>query len=361
MRFALALSVVAAALGVAAPAQAQEWRPERPYRGLFGAGVTDAEQLLTAMATLGTGWDKNLIADFGGQRLLTSTDKPFRSGAVTGSGVLAYSLRRSFATLSASAGGSAYYYPRISRQVITREYVNARGAATIGYGFSAYGAASYQPFSLRNMFVTAFDVADTDSAVLDFPASREHYLSQSAGVTYNRRLTQSRTFGANYDYQHRSQGATLSEYNMHRAGARLTQQISRGLSFRMGYGYSEASYGDDNLYAHHVIDVGLNFNRALSLSRRTSVSFATGTSASRSDREGSLRFHLNGAARLSHEIGRTWGAGLSYAPSSRTPWRRGWGVSSTGVPSSKSAYRRCAGVDTRVAAETSRPTAPVPV
>jgi hypothetical protein len=81
----------------------------------------------------------------------------------------------------------------------------------------------------------------------------------------------------------------------------------------MGYGYSEASYGDDNLYAHHVIDVGLNFNRALSLSRRTSVSFATGTSASRSDREGSLRFHLNGAARLSHEIGRTWGAGLSYA------------------------------------------------
>jgi hypothetical protein len=332
MKIALTSFVVIVSLGVTASAHAQE---RRPYRGLFAGGVDGSEQLLTASASLGTGWDQNLVADFNGRNRLTPGDGPLQTGAVTGSATLAYSLRRSTTTLSASAGGSAYYYPRISRRLITREYFSASGEVGLPYGFSAYGAARYQPYSLRNlfgsdygfspydpaasrpyvprnMFVTAFDGTAEDGTFVDFPASREHYFSQSGGVAYRRRLTQRRTFSAGYDYQHRSRGA-LGEYRRQRAGAHLSQQVSRGLSLRIGYGYSDTWYGADAHFAHHNIDAGIDYGRALSLSRRTSVSFGTGTSASRSDRENSLRFRMSGSAHLSHEIARTWGAMLSYS------------------------------------------------
>jgi len=335
MQIALVSLVVIVSLGVTAAAHAQERRPERPYRGLFAGGVDDNEQLLTASASLGAGWDQNLIADFGGRNLLTPGAGSLQTGAVTGSGALAYSLRRSTTTLSASGGGSAYYYPRISRRVITREYLSARGEVGIGYGFSAYGAVRYQPYSLRslfgsdlefpgydpaasrpyvprNMFVTGPDGTAEDGTFVDFPASRQHHLSESAGVGYRRRLTQRRTFSAGYDYRHRSRG-TLGEYHRQTAGAQLSQQVSRGLTLRIGYGYSDVWYGESGHFAHHNIDAGIDYGRSLSFSRRTSVSFGTGTSASRSDRENSLRYRMSGSAHLSHEIGRTWGAVLSYS------------------------------------------------
>ena len=46
---------------------AQQSRPERPYRGLFGGGggavSSDVEQSLTATASVGGGFDTSVLAD----------------------------------------------------------------------------------------------------------------------------------------------------------------------------------------------------------------------------------------------------------------------------------------------------------
>ena len=65
---------------------------------------------------------------------------------------------------------------------------------------------------------------------------------------------------------------------------------------RAGYTYGEGDYGDGGTREHHAIDAGVNYNRALSISRQTTLSFGTGTSALRT--LGNLRFTITGNARL---------------------------------------------------------------
>jgi hypothetical protein len=105
-------------------------------------------------------------------------------------------------------------------------------------------------------------------------------------------------------------------YERHTVSARLTHDLGRGLNAHAGYGYSDARYRQDDRYVNHNIDLGVDYNRSLSFSgRRTTLSFGTGTSASRSgsvERRGSFRFRATGSAQLSHEIGRTWDASLAY-------------------------------------------------
>jgi hypothetical protein len=62
-------------------------------------------------------------------------------------------------------------------------------------------------------------------------------------------------------------------------------------------------------------DFGVDFQRSLSISRRTKVNFWTGTTAVSDGIPGSNELHFNviGGARLLRELGRTWGAGLTYS------------------------------------------------
>ena len=106
--------------------------------------------------------------------------------------------------------------------------------------------------------------------------------------------------------------ANTGRFDRHAAGASLVHALGKGLDLKAGYRYSVALYEGSNDSQGHVIDAGVNYNRALSFSRRTSFSFSTGTTASQTAPDGSLRYWATGAARLYHEIGRTWTAILSY-------------------------------------------------
>jgi hypothetical protein len=85
--------------------------------------------------------------------------------------------------------------------------------------------------------------------------------------------------------------------------------MTRDLSLRLGYRYTRADYGDRITEVHRP-DVGLDFARALSLTRRTSLTFGVGTEATvYQDR---TRFHAVGNVNVLHEIGRSWTAGGTY-------------------------------------------------
>jgi hypothetical protein len=69
--------------------------------------------------------------------------------------------------------------------------------------------------------------------------------------------------------------------------------------------------GNEPINALHIIDMGASYNRALSFSRQTTLTFGTGTEARRHN-AGELRLRATGQFQLTHEIGRTWRAWLSY-------------------------------------------------
>lgn len=66
----------------------------------------------------------------------------------------------------------------------------------------------------------------------------------------------------------------------------------------------------------HNIDAGVDYARSLSISRRTSLGFRTGSTAFR-DSSNNLQFDVIGSAGLTHQIGRTWDASVMYERSVR--------------------------------------------
>jgi len=101
------------------------------------------------------------------------------------------------------------------------------------------------------------------------------------------------------------------DFGTWQAGAHASYNIASGLSARIGYGYSEGRYPDGLSNSQgHALDAGIDFSRALSLSRRTKLAFATGSYVGVYQEEKHYRFLGN--ATLSREIGRSWNAALAY-------------------------------------------------
>lgn len=315
----LVFVLVLSALAVTDRAEAQ-WRAERPYRGLFAGGIGQTSQLLTATGSLGTGWSDNLLVDpQGGSDFLPGqSGSQFRGGVYTVSGVLSYSLNLGALGIGATAGTTGQYYSSSTGEFVRRDYANVGGSAPLGKGLSVRGSASYQPYSLRSVFPGLLDPVLGDPAIVDedFPASRLHYVSYSAGVDYTRRVSRRWSLSAGYDYQIRpAVEAGFGGYQRQTARARLSRDLGRGLAFQAGYSYSQVLYDElgDNI-PYHQIDLGVNYNRAfsLSLSRRTLLSFTTGTALYQVVEPKTFEFQVTGSARLTHEMGRTWNASASY-------------------------------------------------
>src|SRR5688500_8910763 len=105
MKSSLTSIVCAAALLIAVPAAAQQPRPARPYRGLFGGGMGDTEQVLTLTGSVGVGYDDNVLADQSGTGGLGTDPRIDQSGTFQQmSGGLTYSLERTRVSLGASLG-----------------------------------------------------------------------------------------------------------------------------------------------------------------------------------------------------------------------------------------------------------------
>ena len=97
-------------------------------------------------------------------------------------------------------------------------------------------------------------------------------------------------WGSRADFRHR-----VSKHSILRAS--YTREQSR-----------QQLLGDD-VFIHELIDVGVDTDRDLSITRHTSLAFYTQTSILRAP-GGPRRFRLNGGATLAHDFQRTWNAAV---------------------------------------------------
>jgi opacity protein-like surface antigen len=316
MRIPLLLSLVlAVAVGVD-DASAQGPRPGRPYRGLFGGGVGDFTQLLTVNGSVGTGWDNNLLADALGREtgVVNDLNSSHRGGLGTASASLNYSLNKERVSARASAGNTTRYYPSLGSDFVNRQYLFSGGSWNIGKGLAVGASASYQPYSLGALYPGLIDPRTGDEIVdEDFASSSQHYAAYSGVMSFEHRLSRRTTFSIDGTY-HIRDSSFQGLRTVRSAGAGISRSLTRDLSLRLGYRYYDAEYdGYGGRAANHVIDVGIDYAHALSISRRTQISFSTGTSADRSAVTNQMRYRAIGSADLTHEIGRTWFASLGYS------------------------------------------------
>lgn len=326
MKRVVSLVVLSVALAsVAVPVWAQSSRPGRPYRGLFSGGGGDTTQRLTATATLGGGWDDNLAADaLGRSQVRVSDANTSQRGALgQASAALLYNVNLSRLRVNASAGSSGRYYPSIVNRFLRRDFAVLSTHAQVGLGIVANASVSYRPYSLHALFpeLQSQDEAPLDeieaSPDLDLAASSEHLLTYGGGLGYQRGLSRRTSLNTSYSYRRRkSTTDVLRGFERQSAGGGVIYNLSSGLALKAGYHYMQAEYDrSGRLARNHVIDGGLDYRKNLALSRRTYVSFSTGTTASTDpvNERSRTRFHLVGGAMIEHEIGRTWQAAVRYS------------------------------------------------
>jgi hypothetical protein len=325
--FALAVPFALVMLGaVSVGVYGQTPRANGPFGGLFGGGAGGFSQQLTLNAALAAGYT---------QSGLTSTDTTGGSGDVRSirsssfqqaSAGLGYSLSRSRVGFSASTGTSASYYPRFQDRFLLTGYGSAGGDLQLWKGMrvSVSESVTYRPIYFLNTLSALVDPTSqlaTDPSLLGIDpalyggARNERVLtSWTAGaIRQDLSLTSRVSLSLSYAYARSQSSRGDRNLSTQNGLGRLQIGLAKGLSLRLGYGRSVGSYGGANRQrvAREHIDAGLDFNRALSLTRSLTLSFGSGLTAVKYDAR--KRYVLAGHIRLNRHIGRTWNAGLAYA------------------------------------------------
>jgi len=307
-RVTLALGVT---LMACSPASAQ-FRPERPYRGIFASGVDNSTHSVVGNGTLSAGYDDDLLADATGRDQPVSNQQGIL-GQVSGG--LSYTLNVDRVSLNAGAGSTVRYYPSLEREYFTTHNAGVNASARIlnRPEVSLFGSANYQPVNFLSAFPALDNSLTLENPEPDFVPVESQYVAYAAGVSISQPL--SRRMSVSASGTRRMADRLETDFWSQSANAALRVQMTRDVALRLGYAVSEAHYEGRPTVVSHRPDIGLDFARALSLTRRTSLSFGVGTDATVSS--GETRWRASGHVALAHEIGRSWVTRAAYQRGTR--------------------------------------------
>lgn len=300
----------------AGEATAQVARLPRPYQALFGTRSSpDRQRYLDLNLSGFGGYDDDVTASPGGSLdPRFSTSSPYYGGTIG----LSYSTRQP--RVSWAFNGESTI-----RQYTAQDDLSGSSHA-LGAGVSFQVArrtriqidqsARYTPFFQLQVIPGVFlpDLGEAPAQSFDFAVSTLTALAFDTRVGISHELSERTSVSVLgtyrwFDYRDENTGKT-TEYA---AGARLTRRLSRSASARMGYTHRRGGFSPTSSQFNavtHDIDVGIDYNRPLSFSRRTTIGFSTGSSILESEGERTVR--VLGSAGLNHEIGRSWLASASY-------------------------------------------------
>jgi hypothetical protein len=346
MRLFTSTLVVAALLAGAGTADAQvaqNPRSERPYRGLFGGDTSKADTLLTFSASFGGGYDDDIFATDQGGGIPSGgvgTAQP-SSTFLIGSASLGYSVLKSKMSFQATGGTGIGHYPSLDHPQLVHHYGSVSGSFQVGRhaSLTAGQSETYQPlyfwawlplsiapadptpvFDPASMTIN--DAVQAASLGVQQPvaadavaaSSADYYLASNTDVAYNQGLTQRLSLNASYAYRRSDSQSGLRDFQAQSATGGLQYSLAKGLGLIFDYTYTDSQYpsatGTNVGYRGSSINAGVNYDKALSFSRRTRLSFQTGTSAVNDGVQ--THYNLIGNVYLTREIGRSWTAGAGY-------------------------------------------------
>jgi hypothetical protein len=346
-----------AAIGLAVPApsfaqaktSAEPASVRRPYRGIFGGGgdPSTPQSLIFSGSAYGA-YDDNIVAGLTDRRIRD----PFlqQSGPYQGVDAgLEYNFEKRTNRFSiATAAGAMGRYTH-----------SERGSDTIPYGHvdlqmdwhmtRSTVLSSHQSTAYASRYNFAFmphadEVTDQDVAFMtqpDFDLFGLRALRSMSSLIVTQQLWSKRmSLSGGYIYRDvnvmgdSEPGSRFHDYQTQSGLLRFnySKPVTPHAELQLGYGVrvSDRRSGAGEPRVMQTVNAGVNYSRALSFSRRTSLSFSTGSVILDGERledgttDSRPRFRFVGNASLVREMGRTWTAQLSYARALRA--RDGFGV-----------------------------------
>jgi hypothetical protein len=311
-------SLMVAGVVIAAAAHAQTPQLQRPFQGLFASGAGDAAQSLTVNGSVGGGWDSRAVIDVRPDEVTTPNfiTPPRGAGYNSFGGSLMYSHQTSERMgFGASVATSGRYYPSVSDPFLVSHSAQAGLSYQVSplTSFSVNQSVSYQPFGSLDLFPRVLnavlpgptDVPVATAPNLDLRANGTDFFTSNSAASINRQMSRRSTLTGGYGYQISTFGGSAGTFETQSASGRYAYSFTENLSLRLGYGYGTTQFaGSANRFTNHLIDTGINYNRVLSFSRRTTVGFTTGAVGVNDGV--TTRYSAVGSAQMLHEMGRTW-------------------------------------------------------
>lgn len=299
---------------MAAPAFAQAEQPPRPVHGLFGGPPRDPNTTRSFDVNMSVfdAYDSDLLA-----QTLGPVPGPSVGGPYSGlSG--AFTFNRSGQHVDFAVDGGTNFQDYQSQGQLSG--LADQGGITFGVhgqhtSLRLRQTVGYQPFYSFAPFAApalaepgALAPISTTTAV-----ARQTALFSGSNLTFSHDLGRRTSIAADSSVQHTDFTGQPSQ-QMLSAGGHLSHHLTEGLSLRLGYEYQGIRYaaGAGATPPLHVdnIDAGVDFNKALGLTRKTTMGFTTGSAFFRG--YGLSSFTMTGDAWLTREIGRTWAANANF-------------------------------------------------
>ena len=292
----------------------------RAFRGIFGGGNPDSQQ--SGGLDLSASFRQVLDDDVTGQSSGALTvPRPAVSGLSSRVAVaLDYRRLTDSLSLAANARSSGAYFPDFEDlSALTHSGVLSIRTANERTNFGIVASAAKTPFYSLSL---QSDIRAIDSSFLrdpldDVHVTRRDALRYAGAASFSHQFTERTLFSATGGWR-RSDFLIGEQDITHASGSlRLTRKLTKHLAVNGGYGYQSGEYGNSEHSTSEDILAGVTFDRPLSRTRRTFVSFSSGVSTLRDDRRPDRTIRLTGSAGLRRLIGRTWVAALNYDRATR--------------------------------------------
>lgn len=342
---ALTLVVVSA---TPAFAQAQD---RRPFRGIFGApAAPDSPHSLVFTGSLFAAYDDNVVADLA----RNARSRPWLQKRGTYEGAAAgldytFDLQGNRLAFRGHSAAQINYFRHPDRSRALPHYlgdVSFSARLTRSLTFAARQSAAYS--ENYNSFLAPGGPAGVDAPGsieddISLPADPALDLFELRWFRTHSTVSLAQAFGRYLSvmgaYHYRSLDVLDSEleddalirffdYGTHSGSLSIQygRPVTRYATLNLGYAVrvSDRRSRTGEPEVMHNVNAGVNYARALSFSRRTTLSFGTGTAIAANERQSTpgidprTRAHLTGHLALAHEMGRTWTATLTYTRGLRT-------------------------------------------
>ncbi len=303
--------------------------PRRPVRAVFG-GAANRPDLKTSLDFTGTvmeAYDQNRLADATSPETspLANSDGFYSSLA----GDLVFKRRGTRLEGAVTGGSSARYYRDLQKFLATDYHTGAGIAARLSSRTSLRldGAFSRAPVDLIGVFADAIPptLGQTLPSSTDYAVNSNQSDTWVSSASLSRRLTERSDVSFNGSVRRTAFlgtppvalspvviGGASNGFVELTGGAGYVKHVTPSAGLRLGYYFRNAQYkGATSSPKEHGLDIGLDFNRALSDSRRTMLSLKTGSAyiqAGLPSSSGVLggQFRMLVDAALSRQLGETW-------------------------------------------------------
>jgi len=297
------------------------------FPAVFGGGADASPgDHVDLMMNLTQAYDDNLLAAAG-----AGTPSPVQTGGSYTNLAPAVRLQLHGRRLQLGVNGaSTFRYYSIGPTTATTYDVGAGFSAQVAQKTTVRvnQAVSYAPTDLYALFGTTSTPTTTPALGEPIGTAPDYQANALGSYTYGTNASVDHALGARTSVSFNGgvrytdvAGALpgLSKTRTWDAGVHLARSLSHGVRLRFGYAYNDARYSATFWTVEQDVDIGIDYTRPLSATRRLTLGFSLGPTvasvppAVAGEPQGSgNHFRLSGAAFLERQIGRSWSARAAF-------------------------------------------------